>query len=168
LEVKLNKYAKSYILLVGVAGLIIGLDQWTKALVRTKLPFGEAWSPWPSLASFFRIVHWNNSGAAFGMFQAYGIIFTVLAIGITLAIVYYFPRVPPEDWILRIAMCFQLGGALGNLIDRIVLGRVTDFISVGSFAVFNLADASISVGVFILIIGLWLKDRQQKKEIVPE
>ena len=102
------------------------------------------------------------------MFQAYGIIFTVLAIGITLAIVYYFPRVPAQDWILRIAMCFQLGGALGNLVDRIVLGRVTDFISVGSFAVFNIADASISVGVFILIVGLWLNDRQQKKEIVHE
>ena len=164
----MNKDLKSYLLLFGVAGLIVVLDQWTKALVRAKLSFGEAWSPLPSLASIFKIVNWNNSGAAFGMFQSYGIIFTVLAIGIALAIVYYFPRVPAQDWILRIAMCFQLGGALGNLIDRIVFGRVTDFISVGSFAVFNIADACISVGVFIMIVGLWFKDRQQKKEIVPE
>jgi signal peptidase II len=164
----LRKELRSYLLLFGVAALIIGLDQWTKALVRTKILLGgDPWLPFPGLP-FFKIVNWNNSGAAFGMFQAYGIVFTVLAIGIALAIIYYFPRVDKGDWILRIAMCLQLGGALGNLIDRIFLGRVTDFISIGSFAVFNVADSSITVGVIVLIFGLWLKDRQQKKESVLE
>ncbi len=56
----------------------------------------------------------------------------------------------------------QLGGALGNLIARLMMGRVTDFISVGSFPVFNIADASISVGVAVLLLGVWLKEREEK------
>lgn len=65
---------------------------------------------------------------------------------------------------MRLAMAMQLGGAVGNLIDRIVFGPVTDFISVGNFAVFNIADASITVGVGILILALWLSERKEKNE----
>jgi signal peptidase II len=62
-------------------------------------------------------------------------------------------------------MGMQLGGALGNLIDRVTNnGQVTDFISVGNFAVFNIADASISVGVAVLLIGMWWKDRSEAKK----
>jgi signal peptidase II len=57
----------------------------------------------------------------------------------------------------------QLGGALGNLIDRIVFGPVTDFISVGNFAVFNIADANITVGVGLLILALWLDEKNENK-----
>jgi signal peptidase II len=57
-------------------------------------------------------------------------------------------------------MGLQLGGALGNLIDRLTQGYVTDFISVGTFPVFNVADASISIGVAILILGMWIKERR--------
>jgi signal peptidase II len=59
-------------------------------------------------------------------------------------------------------MTLQLGGAVGNLIDRIARGPVTDFISVGTFPVINIADSSISVGVIILLIGVWFNDRQIK------
>lgn len=64
---------------------------------------------------------------------------------------------------MRIAIAMQLGGALGNLIDRIVFGPVTDFISVGNFAVFNIADSSITVGVGLLILALWLDEKNEKK-----
>ena len=57
----------------------------------------------------------------------------------------------------------QLGGAVGNLIDRLTQGTVTDFISLGTFAVFNVADASISVGTTVLILAVWLSERKQKK-----
>jgi signal peptidase II len=59
-------------------------------------------------------------------------------------------------------MCLQFGGALGNLVDRVTIGHVTDFISVGSFPVFNVADSSISVGVVILIVGMWIKERNTR------
>jgi signal peptidase II len=61
-------------------------------------------------------------------------------------------------------MGMQLGGALGNLIDRVTRGEVTDFISVGNFAVFNIADASISVGVAVLLIGMWWKEKADSKK----
>ena len=159
----MKKYLWDYVLLLGIGGVIVALDQWTKALVRTKLPFEEVWSPWPWLAPYARIVHWNNTGAAFGMGQGYGIVFTILAILVSIGILYYYPQVPRNDWTLRIAMGMQLGGALGNLIDRLVYGRVTDFISIGSFAVFNVADSSITVGVIILILGLLWKDWKEKR-----
>ena len=155
---------KDYALLLVIAGVIIGVDQWTKALVRTKLGFGEMWSPWDWLMPYARVVHWNNSGAAFGILQGQSLLFTVLAFIVAGVILYYFPRVSPQDWTLRIAMGMQLGGAVGNLVDRLTMGgQVTDFISVGSFAVFNVADASITVGVAILLIGVWIKELQNKK-----
>jgi signal peptidase II len=59
----------------------------------------------------------------------------------------------------------QLGGAIGNLIDRLRIGHVTDFISVGTFPVFNVADASITVGCAVLLVGVWLNERAQKKKV---
>jgi signal peptidase II len=159
----LKKHIGDYVFLVAVAGIIVAFDQWTKALVRTNIEFGQAWSPWPWLMPYARIVHWQNTGAAFGMLQRFGNVFSILAILVSLVILYYFPQVPRAEWHLRIAMGMQLGGALGNLVDRLTQGFVTDFISLGNFAVFNVADASISVGVAVLIIGVWIKERQQKK-----
>lgn len=158
---------RSYTTLFLISGAVIALDQLTKALVRTNLGFEQIWSPWPWLMPYARIVHWNNTGAAFGMLQGFGDVFMILAIIVALAILYYFPQVPKEDWPLRIAMGLQLGGAIGNLIDRLTIGRVTDFISVGTFPVFNIADASISIGVAILIIGVWWKDREEKASQPP-
>jgi len=159
LELVLRKILRDYGFLLTLAALVIALDQWTKALVRTRLDLEEYWAPWPWLAHYARIVHWKNSGAAFGMLQGFGDVFTVLAILVAIAILYYFPQVPSRDWTLRLAMGLQFGGALGNLVDRLVQGYVTDFISIGTFPVFNVADASISTGVAILVLGMWFRDR---------
>jgi signal peptidase II len=161
----LKNYLKIYGLVLALAVVIIVADQITKALVRSHLDFAEFWSPWQWLAPYARIVNWHNTGAAFGMFQSFGGVFTVLAILVSIAILYYLPQVPREDWYLRLAMGMQLGGALGNLIDRLTQGFVTDFVSIGNFPVFNVADASISTGVAILILGLWIKERTQPKPV---
>jgi signal peptidase II len=162
----LNQKVKDYLVLIGVAGFVIGLDQWTKWLVRENIEFGAQWLPagmeW--LSPYARIVHWYNSGAAFGMFQNGNLVFTTLAILVILAIIYYYPQVEAEDWTLKLAMGLQLAGAGGNLVDRLLMGKVTDFISVGSFPVFNIADASISVGVVVLLLGVWFKEQQEKKK----
>jgi signal peptidase II len=160
----LKRTLKDYIQLFLTAGVIIALDQWTKYLVRTNIPFGEIWSPADWLTPYARLVHWQNTGAAFGMMQGYGIVFTILAFLVSGAIIYYYPRVSNKDWFLRLALGLMLAGALGNVIDRLTLGQVTDFISVGDFAVFNVADASITVGVTILLIGMWWKDRHETPE----
>lgn len=160
----LNSKLKDYLILFGVAGVSIGLDQWTKALVREHIPFGSQWLPdWLSwLSPYARFVHWSNSGAAFGMFQDGNQVFKVLAFIVIGAIIYYYPQVEKESIFLKLAMGLQLGGAAGNLIDRLLKNEVTDFISVGTFPVFNVADASISVGVVILLLGVWWQERQQK------
>jgi signal peptidase II len=159
----LKKYFRDYAFLISIATIIVVFDQWTKNFVRTRIPFGETWSPWPWLEPYARLVHWQNTGAAFGMFQNMSIVFTILAIIVSIAILYYFPRVPRNEWLIRLAVTMQLGGAVGNLIDRLTQGTVTDFISVGTFAVFNIADASISVGTAVLILAVWLSERKQKK-----
>ncbi len=159
----MKKYFWDYIILLAPTSIIVLLDQWTKQLVRTRVPFGQSWSPWPWLEPYARIVHWQNTGAAFGMLQNFGLVFTILAFIVAMAILYYYPRVPRNEWAMRLAMTLQLSGAVGNLIDRLTQGTVTDFISVGNFAVFNVADASISVGTAILVLAVWISERKQKK-----
>jgi signal peptidase II len=158
----LKKYIRDYLTLLVISGSIVILDQWTKTLVRSQVPFGQAWSPYEWLAPYARIVHWKNAGAAFGMFQGLRDIFTILAILVAIAIIYYYPKVPRENWYIRLALALQLGGALGNLVDRLTHGFVTDFISIGNFPVWNIADACISLGVAILIVGMWLQERKPK------
>ena len=151
-----------------IAAVIVVLDQWTKWLVRTNIPAGESWLPdsllW--LSPYARIVHWYNRGAAFGMFQQGNMVFTVLAFIVIGAILYYYPQISRADWPLRLALSMQLGGAIGNLIDRIRIGHVTDFISVGRFPVFNVADSSITVGCIVLLLGVWWQERASKKDQV--
>ena len=158
----MNKYLRDYITLFAIAGSIVILDQWTKTLVRAQLAFGQSWSPYEWLAPYARIVHWKNAGAAFGMFQGLRDVFTILAILVSIGIIYYYPKIPRENWAIRLAMGLQLGGALGNLVDRLTRGVVTDFISIGNFPVWNVADACISIGVAVLIVGMWLEERKPK------
>lgn len=165
---------RKYWQILGIAFLIVWFDQWTKNLVRVNIPLGGTWLP-PSLEwlqPYARIVHWYNTGAAFGIFQQGGMVFTVLAFLVIGLILYYYPQVEKADWSLRIAMSMQLGGALGNLIDRLTIGHVTDFISVGTFPVFNLADASITVGAAVLFLGIWIAERagsrKRRETLAPE
>ncbi len=160
----LKKLLRNYLLLIIVAPIIISLDQYTKYLVRQNLDlWTEAWAPWDWMLPYVRIVHVPNTGVAFGMFQGFGDVFSIVSIIVALIIIFYFPRVPKSDWSLRLAMSLQLSGALGNLIDRLTIGHVTDFISVGNFPVWNIADASITIGVVVLILGVWIAEIEEKK-----
>jgi signal peptidase II len=160
-EVVLSRI-REYLGLVGIASLVLALDQLSKYLVRTRLALGETWSPFPWLAGVARVVYWNNTGAAFGIFPSGGLLFTIIAVIVSVAILYYYPRLPRGYLPLRLALGLQLGGAVGNLIDRVLHGTVIDFISVGSFPVFNLADGSISLGVAILIVTMWIDERRNR------
>lgn len=146
-----------------IAAIIVLLDQVSKYFVRTLIPLGTSWSPWSWLAPYARLIHWTNTGVAFGMFQGKSWLFAILASVVVIAIIYYFQQVPAEDKVLRFALAMELGGAIGNLIDRLFNGgEVTDFVSVGNFAVFNVADACITVGVFVLLLGVYIQDKREK------
>jgi signal peptidase II len=162
----LKKHGVKYLVLFFFSALLIGLDQWTKFLVRQNIPLGSDWLPegmaW--LLPFARVRHWTNSGAAFGFFKNGNLIFTIVAIIVIILILYYFPKAGKKDWELRIAMILQFAGASGNLVDRLQFGHVTDFISVGNFAIFNVADASITVGVAVLLLGIWIREHNEQKK----
>ena len=158
----MKKYLADYGFLFLVAGAIILLDQVSKYIIRANLAIGEIYHPELWITAFARIVHWQNTGAAFGMFQSLGTVFMILSMIVSAAIIYYFPQVPREDKLIRLAMAMLLGGAVGNLIDRLNLGYVVDFVSIGEFPVFNVADASISLGVVVLFIGMWMQEREKK------
>ena len=158
-----------YFFLFIIAVSIILLDIFTKELVRQNIPLGGTWMPLDWLSPYARFVNWFNTGAAFGLFKSASSFFMILAIIVMIVIIYYFPRIPKKDWIIRVALAMQFAGAAGNFIDRVRFeGKVTDFISVGSFAVFNVADASITIGCAVLLIGSWIYDRKVENEDADE
>ena len=160
----MSKNLKDYAFLFFISGIVVVLDQWTKNLVRNNLNIGEMWVPWEWVTPYARIIHWQNTGAAFGIGQNLSWVFTILAFIVIGAIIYYFPQVDRSNWLIRIALGMQMGGALGNLIDRLTQEmHVTDFVSIGRFAVWNVADACISVGTVILIFGVWLEERKENR-----
>ena len=160
----MKKNLKSYIILFPIAATILILDQVTKSIIRSNLDFGEIWMPWEWLTPYARVVHWYNTGVAFGMFQDRNLIFAALSLIVSLVLIIFYPKLTQNDWFLRIAIGMQVGGSLGNLLDRLTIGHVTDFISVGNFPVFNIADASITMGVGVMLLGLWLEESREKRE----
>jgi len=159
------KFLKSIRWLLVIATIIVIIDQLTKFFVRQYMAYGDTWAPWDWMMPYARLLYIHNTGAAFGLFKNANPVFMVLAVIVSGVIIYYYPQIPSTEKVIRFALSLQLAGAVGNLIDRIFFGRVTDFISVGNFAIFNVADSSITVGVVILLIAVWLQDRKEKKNL---
>ena len=133
--------------LITAVALVFSLDQVTKALVRHNLTLNESVPP----DGIFRITRTFNTGSAFGLF-ADQTMFLILAsfVGIGILLLMYRSQRPPGIP-LRLSLGMQIGGAAGNLFDRLRMGQVTDFIDVGLWPVFNLADTSIVIGIAILV-----------------
>jgi signal peptidase II len=148
-------------LLFVVAALIILIDHVTKLFIESWLPLYQSWAPFPEYADYFRITHVTNTGAAFGLFPGGSAIFAVIAVVVAVIIVVYNYQLPDGQPWLRVALGFQLGGAMGNLIDRLRLGHVTDFLDFGPWPVFNVADASVVTGVIILALLMLFEQPQQ-------
>jgi signal peptidase II len=150
-------------LFLGAALVVVVLDQLTKSIVRSSLELGESWpdADWP-----LKIKHITNSGAAFGILEDQTAFLIVMAC-IGLGAIYLYYRNPPFDhWIASVAIGMMLGGAAGNLIDRIRVGEVTDFIDLDRYPAFNVADSAIFLGVATIIIGFFWSE-QQKRDHEP-
>ena len=162
----LTKYAS----IILTAGVLVGLDQWTKWLGKKNIPlntsFVPSWLEW--LEPYARFTHIENSGASFGMFQNGNAVFIVLALVVVGVMLYYVSQMETTNKMLMVAVGLYMGGAVGNLIDRLTIGKVTDFISVGTFYIFNVADASINIAVALLLFYLWQEERKKPKEVDPE
>jgi len=147
------------LVLLLLAALVLVSDQLTKFLVRE---FLERYESFPE-DGFFRITHAFNTGSAFGLFRDQNIpLILVSVVGISILVLIYRSQRRPGA-LLRLSLGLQLGGAVGNLLDRVRLGHVTDFADVGGWPIFNVADASIVVGLLILMwIFLGVGSRQEK------
>ena len=129
-------------------------DQWSKVWIRS-YPEGQQIFKF----GLFSIVHVHNTGAAFGLFQGYSFALTIVAIIGIIIILFlalsFSSRLPfLSSWLGKLSLGLMLGGAVGNLIDRLRLGYVTDFIDVGFWPAFNVADSAVTVGVLIFAYAL--------------
>jgi signal peptidase II len=154
-----------------VAILMVVVDQISKNWIRANVAPNSYIVPIPALEPWFKIVHWNNTGAAFGIMQGQGGIFIVIAVVVIVAALVYLRYLPAGTWLIKLCLALQLGGAAGNLIDRIQFGQVTDFVlltlpvngRVLQWPAFNVADSSIVVGVILLAFLLLREDGQRSK-----
>jgi signal peptidase II len=144
-----NVRAAAYARVVGLAAAIVAVDQLTKHLVRTGIDPGASHKFLPGI----QLVHVRNTGVAFSLFSGGGtlvLVFTLVALAVLLG---YFTLRPARPW-LWVPTGLLIGGALGNLIDRIAHGAVTDFVKFPLWPAFNIADIAITFGVIALLLVL--------------
>ncbi len=150
-------------LLFGAAAVVVAVDQLTKALVVSNLREGEP------RRVIDGVLSWSlqrNPGSAFGLFRHVPVLFTILAALIAVAIVVRAPRV--RDRLTGVALGLVLGGAVGNLVDRVARppglfrGHVIDFIDFHWWPVFNLADSAVVIGAALLLISSYRAERRGK------
>jgi signal peptidase II len=143
-----------------IALAVVVVDQTVKAIVRRQIELNESITVIPG---FFDLTRVHNTGTAFGFMNATDfpfktVILACVAIGALAALAMYAATLPADQWLARIGLALILGGAAGNLIDRITEGYVVDFVDLywsgWHFWAFNVADASITVGVALMILDL--------------
>lgn len=141
-----------------LALLVVALDQWSKWLIEQRF---EKFESIDVIANFFSIVHVSNTGIAFGLFRSHGnvggtALLAILGFSALAIVAYFYWRTPHHHVLLLTALALVLGGAVGNLIDRVLLGAVTDFFDfyLGSrhWPTFNVADSAITTGIGLLAV----------------
>jgi signal peptidase II len=152
-------------LFLGVAAVVFLLDRVTKHLVLNNLAVGEMWNPISFLRPFVTLTHVTNTGAAFGLFREYGSVFAMVAVLVVIGIVAFYRYLPPRQTLLKVSLGLQLGGALGNLYDRMRLGTVVDFVDFKIWPVFNLADLALVSGVAMLAYFLLFNQQEAAQSV---
>ena len=144
-------------ILIQLAVLVFFLDQFSKYLVREFLLLYQSFPA----EGFFRITHTFNTGSIFGIFQGQNTAFILVSfVGVAVLLLLYHSQRFPTG-LLRLSLGLQLGGAFGNLLDRVRLGHVTDWVDVGPWPVFNVADACIVTGLVLLAWMFIMSERSR-------
>jgi signal peptidase II len=156
-------------LLFAVAVAVLALDQLSKAAVMRYLEPQVPWNPIESLSSIVSVTYVTNTGAAFGLFPQLGNLYVVVALVIVGALLIFYRRFAFSHRLMQVCLGLQLGGAAGNLIDRLRLGHVIDFVDLKVWPVFNVADSSIVAGVLILaFLLLREKPTEETNQLGPD
>ncbi|MEK7862083.1 MAG: signal peptidase II [Chloroflexota bacterium] len=156
---------KRILLVLGVAGLVFILDRVTKMWIERNVALYDAR---PVVGDYIRIVHTENTGAAFGLLPERTTLLSILSVFAVMAILYYYRQMASSSALIAGTLGMQLGGAVGNLVDRAGQGYVVDFIDVGipggwRFWAFNVADSSIVLGIGLVTFLLWREERKTAK-----
>ena len=141
------------------AGLIVGLDRLTKGWAASTLILSE---PRPLFGPVFRLTRVHNVGGAFGIFPGNGILFIIVSSVVAMGLFIFLLAADLQGKLLKAGLALVLGGAIGNLIDRLHYGYVLDFFEVRGFSIFNLADACVTAGVGLILVHTFFggeKDR---------
>lgn len=156
-----------YLILLTVSILVIGIDQATKLFVNKVM---DLHSSITVVQNFFNITYMRNKGAAFSFLSNFNyripffILVSLVAVVVIISVIY---KLRPDQKFAALSLSLILSGALGNLIDRVRLGEVIDFLDAHWYEhhwpAFNVADSAICVGVFLLAIDMFLEERRQKK-----
>lgn len=145
------------------------LDQATKMIVRHSMELGESN---PFIGNLIRFTHIRNPGIAFGIRVGDGTLFTILSILACVGVVVYLITHWDEGAGVKSGLALILGGACGNLIDRIVYGEVVDFIDIGiahvRWPVFNAADSAVVIGMIIFFLAVSLQKKQEPETSIEE
>lgn len=156
----------SFVFYYIIALFVIILDQITKWLVEKNLELGESIK---IIDNFLYITSHRNRGAAWGILQGQMWFFYVITAIVIIGIIYYIQKYVKGKWLLGVSLGMMLGGAIGNFIDRVVRKEVVDFINTYifgyDFPVFNIADSSLVVGVCLLMIHMFLEERESKEKL---
>ena len=144
-----------YVLVVG----IILLDQAVKLLVRTAMYVGQSF---PVLADFFHITYVQNRGAAFSILSGKFLLLVGVPAAAVIFALWYMEKHIDCHWTLMLSLCLIISGGIGNLIDRVIMGFVTDMFDFGFFPVFNVADIAVCVGAgFLILYTFWFSEKEQ-------
>ena len=173
MKLRISQENPRYLVLITMALTIISLDQITKFLIHHSMRLHESIA---IVEGFFAITYIRNPGAAFGFLADLGdqfrfYFFVTISIVALIFLGIFFYKTPREDLLTQVGISLVVGGALGNLIDRLRLGEVIDFLDffIGSshWPAFNVADSAISIGLALLILQLFLRSKAETVKGYP-
>jgi signal peptidase II len=164
----LSTILRHWLLLIVIVMATLVVDQLSKNWVMQNLALGDTRQPIPALADYFQITHSANTGLAFGFFPQAGDLVRVFAVVVVAALLYFYPRLPDDALLSRIAISLIVGGALGNVLDRLQYDHVVDFIHYRIPGVIsnvsNLADHAIVLGVLLILLEGLVFNRSKPSE----
>ncbi len=148
--------------LAAIIAVTLIVDQFSKYLIASGMDLGESLAVFPPV---FYITYVLNPGAAFGLLPNQTNFFIIVSVLVITGVLVGYRYLPRERVWTYVALGMVAGGAMGNLIDRVRLGRVIDFLDFRVWPVFNLADSAIVVGAVILILDVWAADRKEPRKV---
>lgn len=146
---------------LGIIVLMLGLDQVSKWLVRDAMDLGQSI---PIISSLMSFTYIENRGAAFGIMAGGRVLFIALTFLLLAFLLWYRHQNKHQSLLLEISTGLIIAGALGNLIDRIVKGSVTDFIDFHFFPIFNVADIAVTCGVFLMAVFIFKDENKSRNK----